>query len=64
MTLPRLNSLDRVWNTAYFSPDLRKDILAIEGQQQRLTSFIPEIGDLFYEERYVDLAYALLTMLS
>lgn len=60
MTLPRLNSLDRVWNTAYFSPDL----LAIEGQQQRLTSFIPEIGDLFYEERYVDLAYALLTMLS
>jgi len=35
----------------FWSPYLRKDILALEGVQRRFTRLIPELRGLAYEER-------------
>ena len=35
----------------FWSPYLRKDILALEGVQKRFTWLIPELRELAYEER-------------
>ena len=41
----------REYCVQFWSPFLRKDVLALEGVQRRFTRLIPEMAGLMYEER-------------